>query len=131
MEPTAEAAAPTQAPVRPSVEAAIDIGHLARMTFGEARLEAEVLALFEQQASVLLARMQDAPPAAVAAFAHTLKGSACGIGAWGVAEAADAVETNVAAVDASGADRAMAQLRAAVAAASTAIADRLRSYGAH
>ena len=131
MEPTAEAAAPTEAPARPSGDVIIDLGHLARMTLGEARLEVEVLALFEQQASVLLARMQDAPAAAVAAFAHTLKGSASGIGAWCVAEAAGVVEAKAAAADPCGADRAMVQLRAAVAAASTAIADRLRSHSAH
>ena len=70
----------------------IDLAHLARMTLGERGLEAEVLALFDRQAAVLLARMGDSTPAAVAAFAHTLKGSARGIGAWRVAEAADAVE---------------------------------------
>jgi HPt (histidine-containing phosphotransfer) domain-containing protein len=127
---TAEAAAPTEAPVRSSGDAIIDIEHLARMTFGEARLEAEVLALFEQQASVLLARMHDAPPAAVAAFAHTLKGSARGIGAWCVAEAAEAVEAHAAANPGEAACT-MARLRDAVAATSAAIADRLRSHCAH
>ena len=55
-------------------------------------LEAEVLALFDRQADMLLARMEQAAPAAAAAFAHTIKGSARGIGAWRVAEAAEAVE---------------------------------------
>ena len=41
---------------------------------------------------MLLARMKQAAPAAAAAFAHTIKGSARGIGAWRVAEAAEAVE---------------------------------------
>ena len=36
--------------------------------------------------------MEQAAPAAAAAFAHTIKGSARGIGAWRVAEAAEAVE---------------------------------------
>ena len=51
-----------------------------------------MLALFERQADLLLARMANAPPAVAAAFAHTLKGSARGIGVWNVATAAEAVE---------------------------------------
>jgi HPt (histidine-containing phosphotransfer) domain-containing protein len=78
-------------PLVPS-EPAIDLAHLGRMTLGEKSLEAEVLALFGRQADMLLARMGQAPPAAAAAFAHTIKGSARGIGAWRVAEAAEAVE---------------------------------------
>jgi hypothetical protein len=62
------------------------------MTMGEKRLEAEVLALFDRQAGVLLARMKRAPPEAAAALAHTLSGSARGIGAWEVASAAQEVE---------------------------------------
>ena len=77
---------------RPAAEPAIDIAHLRRMTLGERSLEVEVLQLFDRQASILLARMNDAPPEAIMAFAHTLKGSARGIGAWGLAGAAEAVE---------------------------------------
>jgi HPt (histidine-containing phosphotransfer) domain-containing protein len=73
-------------------ELGIDLAHLSRMTLGEKSLEAEVLALFDRQADLLLARMRQAPPAAVGAFAHTLKGSARGIGAWQVAAAAETVE---------------------------------------
>ena len=78
-------------PLVPS-EPAIDFTHLGRMTLGEKSLEAEVLALFDRQADMLLGRMERAAPAAAAAFAHTIKGSARGIGAWRVAEAAEAVE---------------------------------------
>ena len=77
---------------QPMAEQAVDRVHLARMTLGDARLQAEVLALFDRQAGMLLARMRQASPAAVGAFAHTLKGSARGIGAWGVAAAAELVE---------------------------------------
>jgi HPt (histidine-containing phosphotransfer) domain-containing protein len=70
----------------------IDTDHLARMTLGEADLEREVLHLFECQAGILLGRMANEPPKAVAALAHTLTGSARGIGAWKVAAAAEAVE---------------------------------------
>jgi HPt (histidine-containing phosphotransfer) domain-containing protein len=83
---------PADGPCLAPVDQAIDLEHLARMTLGEHTLEREVLMLFDRQAGILLARMWGAAPAAVAAFAHTLKGSARGIGAWRVAEAADAVE---------------------------------------
>ena len=40
----------------------IDLAHLARMTFGERSLEREILALFDRQAGMLLARMRGEPP---------------------------------------------------------------------
>ena len=92
---TKRVSAPPLVPSEPATTAAqpvIDLVHLGRMTLGEKSLEAEVLALFDRQASMLLARMETARPAAAAAFAHTIKGSARGIGAWQVAEAAEAVE---------------------------------------
>jgi HPt (histidine-containing phosphotransfer) domain-containing protein len=72
--------------------AAIDIQHLSRMTLGEPSLQREVLALFERQADILLRRIRRGTPATAAASAHTLKGSAAGIGAFEVARAAEAVE---------------------------------------
>jgi HPt (histidine-containing phosphotransfer) domain-containing protein len=70
----------------------IDRVHLARMTYGDSNLERELLELFDRQATILLARMRDSEAAALAALAHTLKGSAVGIGAVGVAEAAAVAE---------------------------------------
>ena len=70
---------------------AIDVDHLARMTLGERELEREVLGLFAQQANDLLVRLEKLPREG-AALAHTLKGSARGIGAFLVAEAADNLE---------------------------------------
>jgi HPt (histidine-containing phosphotransfer) domain-containing protein len=130
MEPTAEAAAPTDAPRLAPVETAIDLAHLARMTLGERSVEAEVLTLFDRQAAILLGRMRDCAPAAVAAFAHTLKGSARGIGAWRVAEAAAAVEMHASRSNAGGAAGAVARLAAAVDEAKTAIAARLQPHAA-
>jgi len=71
---------------------ALDRAHLARMTFGDRSLERELLQLFDRQAEMLLGRMGNGDPAAVGALAHTLKGSAVGVGAFGVAQAAAAVE---------------------------------------
>jgi HPt (histidine-containing phosphotransfer) domain-containing protein len=70
----------------------LDRGHLARMTFGDSGLEREVLQLFERQAELLMARMRGSEPAAIATLAHTLKGSATGIGAGRVARAAEDTE---------------------------------------
>jgi len=72
--------------------AAIDRAELSRMTLGDRSLEREVLQLFERQAGLLLARMHEGEPAAVASLAHTLKGSAASIGASGVQMAAARVE---------------------------------------
>ena len=69
----------------------IDLNHLSRMTLGERSLEREVLELFGRQAEILLPRIA-AGSQTFAAAAHTLKGSALGIGAWRVARAAEAVE---------------------------------------
>ena len=70
---------------------ALDLDHLARMTLGERELEREVLMLFTQQSTDLLARLEKLPREG-ASLAHTLKGSARGIGAFAVAEAADNLE---------------------------------------
>ena len=75
-----------------SDSAAIDRGHLTRMTFGDRSLEREVLELFDRQAAMLIERMRGGEPATVATLAHTLKGSAAGIGASHVARTADAAE---------------------------------------
>ena len=70
----------------------IDLVHLARTTLGDRSLEREVLQLFDRQSILLIARMRTAAPNGVATLAHTLKGSALGIGAWRVARAAEALE---------------------------------------
>ena len=70
----------------------IDLVHLARTTLGDRALEREVLQLFDRQSTLLIARMRSAAPAGIATLAHTLKGSARGIGAWRVARAAEALE---------------------------------------
>jgi len=82
---------PSEAPSIAPDDRPIDLVHLARMTLGERSLEREVLQLFDRQATLLIARMRS-QPAGIATLAHTLKGSARGIGAWRVARAAEIVE---------------------------------------
>ena len=74
------------------IGAAIDRGHLERMTFGDRGLERELLELFDRQAAMVIVRMRAGGAAAIAPFAHTLKGSASGVGAARVAAAAEAAE---------------------------------------
>ena len=107
-------------PIAPADEA-IDLAHLARMTLGDKSLEAEVLGLFERQAGLLLERMRKAAPSAAGAFAHTLKGSAQGIGAWHVAAAAAVVERAAGGGDAAGLVDALDRLAGAIGLAQTAI----------
>ncbi len=75
-----------------TVTPAIDRDHLAHATFGDRNLQREVLLLFDRQVVLLIARMRTSSASAVGGLAHTLKGSAAGIGAWAVARAAEATE---------------------------------------
>jgi HPt (histidine-containing phosphotransfer) domain-containing protein len=72
----------------------IDIEHLQRMTLGDASLEREVLAMFSAQAVRLIGALATLPPD-TGALAHTLKGSARAIGAFGVADAAGHLEAAI------------------------------------
>ena len=101
---------------------ALDIPHLERMTFGEPELEREVLVLFAQQARDLLRRLEKLPREGWS-LAHTLKGSARGIGAFAVAEAAGEVERSLR--NGVPAPDAMVALRLAVDGALIAINERL------
>ncbi|MBR0843964.1 Hpt domain-containing protein [Bradyrhizobium liaoningense] len=76
------------------IDSPLDLDHLSRMTLGDAELEQEVLAMFAEQAAGLLAAMA-AMPAEAGALAHKLKGSARGIGAFVVADAAARLETAI------------------------------------
>jgi HPt (histidine-containing phosphotransfer) domain-containing protein len=110
----------------PLVPAAIDQKHLARMTLGDRGLEREVLQLFVRQTAIMLARISGGTPALVAASAHTLNGSARGIGAWRVAKAAERLE--MAAVNELDVNGPADELAAASAEARTAIAELLRDH---
>ena len=96
------------------------------MTLGDRSLEREVLQLFVRQAAILLGRMDGANAETVAALAHTLRGSAQGLGAWHVASAAEVVERAAHAPDTLA--KAHTMLRAAVEEAQSVIADLLRAH---
>jgi hypothetical protein len=107
-------------------ERPIDLVHLARMTLGDRGLEREVLELFDRQAGMLIVRMQQAARAGICAAAHTLKGSARGIGAWRVARAAEAVELAAGGVGELDLEAAIARLGTAAAETRAVIADLLQ-----
>ena len=117
--------APPLAPCGQPAHPVIDLAHLERMTQGETSLQREVLELFVLQADILLARMQGETPRAIGALAHTLCGSARGIGAWSVAEAAEAVQRS--AQEAGDVAGAVERLTAAVAEAHAAVGEILRA----
>ncbi len=116
------------APSPAAVESAIDIAHLARMTLGDASLEREVLQLYDRQAHMLLARMQQVTPTAAAAYAHTLKGSSSGIGAFKVARAAQAVEFAATRNTEADVVAAISHLGTAISEARAMIAELLRAH---
>jgi HPt (histidine-containing phosphotransfer) domain-containing protein len=104
---------------------AIDLVHLSRTTLGDRALEREVLQLFDRQAGILIERMRAAVPASVATLAHTLKGSALGVGAWRVVRAAEQLELTSSSGDPAGA--ALDRLAAASDEARAVIAELLRT----
>lgn len=115
------------APPLSPAERPLDLEHLSRMTLGEVTLEQELLQLFDRQIDMLMTRMRDAPSANVAAAAHTLKGSARGVGAWPVARAAERVEC-VASADGAELGEAVEALTESARAVRAAIAELLHAH---
>ncbi|MEJ0043724.1 MAG: Hpt domain-containing protein [Rhizomicrobium sp.] len=74
----------------------IDLDHLARYTGGDKAINAEVMRLFDTQASELVARLQGILDTRDAKswkeITHTLKGAARGIGAFPMGDAAACCE---------------------------------------
>jgi len=106
----------------------LDENHLARMTLGDCRLEHEVLEIFARQNNLILKRIVGAEPGPVAAAAHTLKGSARGVGAWRVAQAAERLEQAAARADEDAMKAAIVELEAASFEVCAAIAARLSAH---
>ncbi len=74
-------------------EKPVDLVHLARYTLGSRSLEREVLELFLTQSAIYLTRLKEAmTEKSWHDAAHTIKGSAKGIGAWNVVASAEVAE---------------------------------------
>jgi len=96
----------------------IDREHLARQTMGDAALARELLDMFAEQAVRLAGEIRaEADGRRRGDLAHTLKGSARALGAWEVASAAEAVESEAV-------PEAFARLASSVAEAVQAIRDQ-------
>lgn len=94
--------APTKFAKDTASPASLDLAHLSRQTGGDDLLQRELLELFRLRSAELIERMrrmaidpqrQSAP---LRDLAHQLKGSALSLGAFGVAAAAENVETEFA-----------------------------------
>lgn len=70
----------------------IDLAHLGEQVMHDASLEREVLALFATQVSSMTTQLQSANMRERQILAHTLSGSARGIGAFRLADLAEALE---------------------------------------
>ncbi|MGD9925052.1 MAG: Hpt domain-containing protein [Pseudorhodoplanes sp.] len=103
----------------------IDLVHLSRMTLGDRSLEREVLTLFARQMALLIDRIETATPPIAAASAHTLRGSAKGIGAFALANAAARLEEAATSGDARRRRESVDDLRAACRDAGAEIAELL------
>jgi len=103
----------------------IDLVHLSHMTLGDRALERDVLVLFERQIQILMGRIETGPGPVAAAAAHTLMGSARGIGAFPLAQAAAEVEDAAARGDTAAQNAGVDRLRAAIRDANAEIAELL------
>ncbi|MEM8986815.1 MAG: Hpt domain-containing protein [Pseudomonadota bacterium] len=75
---------------------AIDMTHLSRYTGGDKALENEILSIFEHQTELWMRLLDpNAPDDAWKDAAHSLKGSAKGVGAWAVADLCEKAEALV------------------------------------
>lgn len=102
----------------------IDLDHLRRYTFGDEKLEREVLELFSIHAPGFLTELKSAGTVTLRQrAAHSLKGSALAVGAWDVARRAEQLEACAARHDEGGGmlaglEHAVDQARRFIAAAS-------------
>ena len=71
----------------------VDLVHLSRQSLGDRSLENEILRLFHNQSKFYMDRLENATTAEERKMAaHTVVGSARGLGAWKVASEAELVE---------------------------------------
>jgi HPt (histidine-containing phosphotransfer) domain-containing protein len=103
----------------------IDEEHLGRMTLGDRKLERELLQIFARQSATMLDCLTGHDPVATATAAHTMIGSARGIGAWRVARAAEQLERAVDEGNEEALNKAIAALKSASLEVSAAIDARL------
>ncbi len=80
-------------PAPPALADVVDTAHLGRYTMGDVKLERELLGMFSTQLDELRAALETAQDAKEWKLAaHTLKGAARAIGAFPLAQTAEALE---------------------------------------
>ena len=108
----------------------VDFGHLERYALADQSLVDEVLAIFQQQAEVWGKQFDPAAPdKAWRDLAHSLKGSALGIGAFALADECEAAERSTR-TDLEERERLLAYIHQALAAALAEIAVYLQDRAA-
>jgi len=92
----------------------VDLVHLSKYTLGDRSLEGELLSLFRTQAVIYLEKLERTDCAKEwVDMAHSLKGSAKGIGAWALADIAEDAE-RMETPQAAGRQEALSQLRRSI-----------------
>ena len=76
----------------PSTTRPLDLVHLARQTCGDRALETEILQLFRQQIGLSISQLRMTSGRERALIAHTIKGSARAVGAFGLSRIAAQIE---------------------------------------
>ena len=76
----------------PSTNRPLDLVHLARQTGGDRTLENEILQLFRQQIGLCAAQLKMTSGRERKLIAHTIKGSARAVGAFGLSRIAAQIE---------------------------------------
>ncbi len=77
----------------PSAKNPVDLVHLSKQSLGDRSLELEILELFKSQSTLYLDRLANAKTADERKMAaHTILGSARGLGAWHVAKQAELIQ---------------------------------------
>ena len=90
---SAERSGDAATPQCASAENPVDLVHLSRQSLGDRSLEQEILQLFRSQSKLYLNRLESASSTDERKLAaHTVVGSARGLGAWKVAREAQKIE---------------------------------------
>jgi HPt (histidine-containing phosphotransfer) domain-containing protein len=91
-------ASPAGEVLTPSRARPVDMVHLAKQSSGDKALETEILALFRQQLTLGVDQLRRTSGRERRIIAHTIKGSAKAVGAFGLARAAARLEEDTASV---------------------------------
>ena len=83
---------PIGSPLVPSTIRPLDLVHLARQTGGDRVLETEILQLFRQQIGLCAGQLRMTSGSERKLIAHTMKGSARAVGAFGLSRIASQIE---------------------------------------